>query len=182
MENLGTAPLVGSSRRAGYTRRRRGCLTCRQRYVDALIGSLTRNRYHYRAFLTLMYYRKKKCDQIYPVCSHCSRLNLVCKREPPRPLKSSSPAPSDTATRTDSAMTRTPRIDEQLRGITHLCQPLGLPLSESGDAEAEDLIGSRRAMLRYYTATFAFLLTANLENNCFLSGMSPPKCIGNAAS
>ncbi|KAL6364412.1 hypothetical protein LRP88_01813 [Fusarium phalaenopsidis] len=142
MENLRTAPLAGSSRRAGYTRQRRGCLTCRQ--------------------------RKKKCDQIYPVCSHCSRLNLVCKREPPRPLKSS-PSPSDTAAIADSAITRTPRIDLQLRGITHLCQPLGLPLSESGDAEDEDLVGSRRAMLRYYTATFAFLLTTNLENNCFLS-------------
>ncbi|KAI8712686.1 Zn(2)-C6 fungal-type domain-containing protein [Fusarium sp. LHS14.1] len=147
MENLGTAPLAGSSRRAGYTRQRRGCLTCRQ--------------------------RKKKCDQIYPVCNHCSRLNLVCKREAPRPLNSSSPAPSDTAARTDSAMTRTPRIDEQLRAVTHLCQPLGLPLSESGDTEAEDLIGSRRAMLRYYTATFAFLLTTNLENNCFLSVILP---------
>lgn len=39
-----------------------------------------------------------------------------------------------------------------------------------------DIVSSRRAMLRYYTVTFAFLLTTNLENNCFLSGrsLSPP--------
>ncbi|RMJ15886.1 hypothetical protein CDV36_004458 [Fusarium kuroshium] len=143
MENPAVAPLGGSSRRAGYTRQRRGCLTCRQ--------------------------RKKKCDQIYPVCTHCSRLNLVCKREAPRPLKSTSPAPSDTATKVDPVATTAPRVELQLRSVTHLCQPLGLPLSESSDVDTEDLVGSRRAMLRYYTVTFAFLLTTNLENNCFLS-------------
>ncbi|RSL72934.1 hypothetical protein CEP53_000964 [Fusarium sp. AF-6] len=111
---------------------------------------------------------KKKCDQIYPVCTHCSRLNLVCKREAPHPLKSTSPAPSDTATKVGPVATTAPRVELQLQGVTHLCQPLGLPLSESSDVDMEDLVGSRRAMLRYYTVTFAFLLTTNLENNCFL--------------
>jgi hypothetical protein len=31
---------------------------------------------------------------------------------------------------------------------------------------------SRRHFLRYYTQTFAMILTSNMENNCFLSGLS----------
>lgn len=38
------------------------------------------------------------------------------------------------------------------------------------DSCTADMVASRRAMLRYYTSSFAFMLTTNLENNCFLSG------------
>ncbi|KAF5714265.1 transcriptional activator UGA3 [Fusarium globosum] len=67
---------------------------------------------------------------------------------------------------------RTPSIDQQIKEVTQLCQPLGLSL-EPGDADSKDLVGSRRVMLRYYTVTLAFLLTTNLENNCFLSVILP---------
>lgn len=64
--------------------------------------------------------------------------------------------------------------------MARLCSPLdGFPLlCASGRTSAmhADIVSSRRAMLRYYTVTFAFLLSTNLENNCFLSGRSlfPP--------
>lgn len=35
-----------------------------------------------------------------------------------------------------------------------------------------DMVASRRTMLRYYTSSFAFMLTTNVENNCSLSGNS----------
>ncbi|KAH7127373.1 pyridoxal phosphate-dependent transferase [Dactylonectria macrodidyma] len=138
-------PNSGASRREGYTRQRRGCLTCRQ--------------------------RKKKCDQIYPVCSHCSRLNLVCKREAPRAVQSSLPAdPSKSI----AAKPKTAQSGEWAQGVMMF---LGrVPPPYSGPSEGTDscqLAASRRAMLRYYTVTLAFLLTTNLENNCFLSVILP---------
>jgi|SRR6478752_3116249 len=114
--------------------------------------------------------RKKKCDQLYPICSHCLRLNLVCKREPPRSVLPSPGAATGGSEVTETRVVRTPSIDQQIKEVTQLCQPLGLSL-EPGDANSKNLVGSRRVMLRYYTVTLAFLLTTNLENNCFLSGM-----------
>ncbi|KAM0562826.1 hypothetical protein ACHAPJ_001666 [Fusarium lateritium] len=111
---------------------------------------------------------EKKCDQLYPVCSHCLRLNLVCKREPPRSLPPSSSAVSEGPAITEKSVVRTPNIDQQIKEVTQLCQPLGLSLGPD-DSKSENLVGSRRVMLRYYTVTLAFLLTTNLENNCFLS-------------
>lgn len=54
--------------------------------------------------------------------------------------------------------------------------PLLLPLATGGSRYDSDLAlsSSRRAMMRYYTATFTLLLTTNVENNCFLSGQSAP--------
>lgn len=60
--------------------------------------------------------------------------------------------------------------------VARLCSSLdGFPICASGRMNAvhADIASSRRAMLRYYTVTFAFLLTTNLENNCFLSGKNP---------
>ncbi|EMT70241.1 Transcriptional activator protein UGA3 [Fusarium odoratissimum] len=144
-ESLRTTPSA-STRRVGYTRQKRGCLTCRQ--------------------------RKKKCDQLYPICSHCLRLNLVCKREPPRSVLPSPGAATGGSEVTETRAVRTPSIDQQIKEVTQLCQPLGLSL-EPGDANSKNLVGSRRVMLRYYTVTLAFLLTTNLENNCFLSVILP---------
>ncbi|EXL86527.1 hypothetical protein FOPG_02068 [Fusarium oxysporum f. sp. conglutinans race 2 54008] len=144
-ESLRTPPSA-STRRGGYTRQKRGCLTCRQ--------------------------RKKKCDQLYPICSHCLRLNLVCKREPPRSVLPSPGAATGGSEVTETRVVRTPSIDQQIKEVTQLCQPLGLSL-EPGDANSKNLVGSRRVMLRYYTVTLAFLLTTNLENNCFLSVILP---------
>ncbi|KAI1071402.1 hypothetical protein LB507_005394 [Fusarium sp. FIESC RH6] len=103
---------------------------------------------------------------IYPVCSHCLRLNLTCKREEPRTVQRRSPSP---------VATDKPQFthgSEQIRsGVMQLCQPLDLSPSEFGTGDSMDLVASRRAMLRYYTANLAFLLTTNLENNCFLSAV-----------
>lgn len=133
-----------ASRRAprshGHTRQRRGCQTCRG--------------------------RKKKCNQSYPVCGHCSRLNLVCNWEDPRPSKDS----KDAADAEGPSQATGPRPDQKLQlvSLARLADPLLLLPSVDGGSEA--LSSSRRAMMRYYTATFALMLTTNVENNCFLSG------------
>lgn len=116
--------------------------------------------------------RKKKCDQVYPICGHCSRLNLLCKREAPRQLKSTSPSPenpSSTNNTTPSACLHCSR--KEVVRIAQLCKPLDLVPNGYSGGESTDLAVSRRSMLRYYTVTLAFLLTTNLENNCFLSGL-----------
>ncbi|KAI1051692.1 hypothetical protein LB506_003329 [Fusarium annulatum] len=135
-------PPWASTRRGGYTRQKRGCLRCRQRHVEGLM--------HH----------------------HCLRLNLVCKREPPRSVLPSPGAATGGSEATETRVMRTPSIDQQIKEVTQLGQPLGLSL-EPGDADSKDLVGSRRVMLRYYTVTLAFLLTTNLENNCFLSVILP---------
>ncbi|KAM5344374.1 hypothetical protein ACJ41O_012911 [Fusarium nematophilum] len=114
---------------------------------------------------------KKKCDQVYPVCSHCSRLNLVCKREAPRPVPSPTVVASDLPTVTDSKVASVPKTDQWVQGVTRFLGPMPPPYPSRADGE--DLVSSRRAMLRYYTVTLAFLLTTNLENNCFLSVILP---------
>ncbi len=54
--------------------------------------------------------------------------------------------------------------------VAKLYATLGLNSIVFDDACKADLQSSRRAMLRYYTSCFAFMLTTNLENNYFLSG------------
>lgn len=113
--------------------------------------------------------RKKKCDQVYPICGHCSRLNLRCKREAPRLLKSTSPSPENLSG-TDTRPVCPHCSHKEVVRIAQLCKPLDLVSDGCSGAETSDLVVSRRFMLRYYTATLTFLLTTNLENNCFLSG------------
>lgn len=140
-----TKPTSGS-RRGGYTRQRRGCVTCRQ--------------------------RKKKCDQLYPVCGHCSRLNLLCKREAPRAIKSPLPVAPEKPSIAHTKVPKAPKAEgDWAQGITRFLGPIPSPCPSHADTD--DLVGSRRAMLRYYTVTLAFLLTTNLENNCFLSVILP---------
>lgn len=168
---LPSLPSQRPPRRHGHTRQRQGCQTCRG--------------------------RKKKCNQSYPVCGHCSRLNLVCEWEAPRPLKHegglskrgprSAGATAITATATDTATANAHPCSSQATRISSCCareshlitpsisfDPLLLLPSCSTTAGVPDegLVSSRRAMMRYYTATFALLLTTNTENNCFLSGES----------
>ncbi|KAF7551881.1 hypothetical protein G7Z17_g4722 [Cylindrodendrum hubeiense] len=118
--------------------------------------------------------RKKKCDQVYPICGHCSRLNLVCQREMPRSLQSTPQASSELANANvgrDSPCCR--RSYQVLMRHANLGQT-GLAVQPSdGEAGDGDLVASRRVMLRYYTATLAIMLTTNLENNCFLSVLMP---------
>lgn len=137
--------------------------------------------------------RKKKCSQTYPVCGHCSRLNLVCKWEGPRLLKNSvnsedvaesAPVHDRTAPLAGSKPDRDWQQQEQSRkgvlregtelfDLSRLAKSFLPPQSElNGPPSASGLSSSRRAMLRYYTASFAFMLTTNVENNCFLSGAS----------
>ncbi|KAL7821002.1 fungal-specific transcription factor domain-containing protein [Trichoderma gracile] len=144
-----------SSKKGGYTRQRRGCLTCRQ--------------------------RKKKCDQGLPICGHCSRLNLVCKHEKPRQLSSawSEDAVEDPGVLSSSPQARSywgsqhpalaqgDHVSELLR-LTKVAEPLDLVRPD--DAVGYDWSSSRRTMMRYYTSTLAIMLSATAENNCFLSG------------
>lgn len=67
--------------------------------------------------------------------------------------------------------------DKEMVHVARLCAPLDeFPLlcaSGRTNSMHADIVSSRRAMLRYYTVSFAFMLTTNLENNCFLSGRPP---------
>ncbi|KAK1256355.1 hypothetical protein MKX07_008614 [Trichoderma sp. CBMAI-0711] len=156
-----------SSKKGGYTRQRRGCLTCRQ--------------------------RKKKCDQGLPICGHCSRLNLVCKHEKPRQLSSAwsedavedDPGPSSSQAHTtymywgsqqqqqqqQPVTARGGHVSELLR-LTKIAEPLDL-VRPDDDAVGYDWSSSRRTMMRYYTSTLAIMLSATAENNCFLSVLLP---------
>ncbi|KAK2765851.1 hypothetical protein CKAH01_15531 [Colletotrichum kahawae] len=114
------------AKRGGYTRQRRGCVTCRQ--------------------------RKKKCDQAYPICGHCSRLNLVCNRETPRPLKPSASSPKGRSTMNTENVPVTchRRSHKEIVRIAQLYKPLDLVSTVSGSAEPTDLVA---------------------KNNCFLSAL-----------
>lgn len=145
--------------KGGYTRQRRGCITCRQ--------------------------RKKKCDQQLPVCGHCTRLNLVCKREKPRELQSGSssswgddavevsrvsqPQQAYAANGGFDGNVNGQQVSEVLR-LAKISEPLDLIRPDSARAGSHDLVADRRAMMRYYTSTLAVMLSATAENNCFLSG------------
>ncbi|EFY88799.1 C6 transcription factor OefC [Metarhizium acridum CQMa 102] len=136
-----------TSKKGGYTRQRRGCLTCRQ--------------------------RKKKCDQGLPICGHCSRLNLVCARERPRQLSSSWGAVQDRphwGSGNPCCLSQGDHVSEVLR-LASIPEPLDL--LHPDDAVGRDLSASRRTMMRYYTSTLAVMLSATAENNCFLSVLLP---------
>ncbi|KAL7941451.1 fungal-specific transcription factor domain-containing protein [Trichoderma barbatum] len=142
-----------STKKGGYTRQRRGCLTCRQ--------------------------RKKKCDQGLPICGHCSRLNLVCKHEKPRQLSSSrSDGVEDSGGfqahphwgSHKPILSQGGHISEVMR-LTKISEPLDLVRPD--DDVDYDWSSSRRAMMRYYTSTLAIMLSATAENNCFLSVLLP---------
>ncbi|KAL7928175.1 fungal-specific transcription factor domain-containing protein [Trichoderma chlorosporum] len=143
-----------STKKGGYTRQRRGCVTCRQ--------------------------RKKKCDQGLPICGHCSRLNLVCKHEKPRQLSS---AWNEDAVEDVGISRSRPywgsqhpiplqgnHISELVR-LTKISEPLDLVCPK--DPVGYDWSSSRRTMMRYYTSTLAIMLSATAENNCFLSILLP---------
>lgn len=142
-----------TSKKGGYTRQRRGCLTCRQ--------------------------RKKKCDQGQPVCGHCSRLNLVCAREKPRQLSSSwgedavqdarpPPAHPRRGSGSPCCSSHSDHVAEVL-SLASIPEPLDLVRPDDAVGR-RDLSASRRTMMRYYTSTLAVMLSATAENNCFLSG------------
>lgn len=138
-------------KKGGYTRQRRGCLTCRQ--------------------------RKKKCDQGLPICGHCSRLNLVCKHEKPREVASSvggedvarDSAGSEARQRWDHDNSISPQGDNvsEVLKVSKIFEPLDFVRPQDS---VDHLSSSRRTMMRYYTSTLAIMLSATAENNCFLSG------------
>ncbi|UKZ84247.1 uncharacterized protein TrAFT101_000161 [Trichoderma asperellum] len=141
-------------KKGGYTRQRRGCLTCRQ--------------------------RKKKCDQGLPICGHCSRLNLVCKHEKPREVVSSTcgedaardSAGSEVRQRWGYDNSNSPHGDNvsEVVRVSKIFEPLDFVRSKDS---VDHLSSSRRTMMRYYTSTLAIMLSATAENNCFLSVLLP---------
>ncbi|KAK1966589.1 hypothetical protein LY78DRAFT_578040 [Colletotrichum sublineola] len=130
--------------RGGRTRQRRGCLTCR--------------------------YRRKKCHQEYPICSHCSRLNLVCRWEGPRDLQPDAPKSRKIRKPGSSNSIQSPGLGQLGIYDSLVC---GAVISTEAHGSSGDIVSSRRAMLRYYTATLVFMLTNNVQNNCFLSVLLP---------
>lgn len=109
-------------------------------------------------------HRKKKCDSTYPICGHCSRLNLLCQHEAPRPVPAG-PVGEHAVTPPPLALPA-----DTNPNIIKLYATVDLGSNLFDDSCTADMVASRRAMLRYYTSSFAFMLTTNLENNCFLSG------------
>ncbi|KAK1846408.1 C6 transcription factor [Colletotrichum chrysophilum] len=123
-------------------RLRNGCLTCRD--------------------------RKKKCDQVYPICGACSRLNFICRREDlKQPRKRGRPRKS--VPQDPSAEPRGPSAS-----LTTKTPDISAFWLQHGSAQIpEDFAAQRRVVLRYYTQTLAALITTNLENNCFISVFLP---------
>lgn len=119
----------------------------------------------------LKFSRKKKCHEQYPVCSHCLRLNLVCRWEGPREVTVGTESFKSTSSvsSANSSLSSGPHlVDFNQLGVYALPKYGPSPCGWAGE---DDLISSRRMMLRYYTTSLVFMLTNNLHNNCFLSGM-----------
>ncbi|KAK1993814.1 alkaline phosphatase-like protein [Colletotrichum falcatum] len=113
---------------------------------------------------------KKKCHQEYPICNHCSRLNLVCRWEGPRDLQPDAPQPRKIRKPGSSISIEYPDL-----GHLGIYDPIacGSAVGNGARGSSGDIVGSRRMMLRYYTATLVFMLTNNVQNNCFLSVLLP---------
>jgi hypothetical protein len=106
----------------------------------------------------IIFPRRKKCDETYPICGHCTRLNLVCNREAPQHIaieKGALPSPSTPTLPTSWALTTIPRAPDPIDICTFTDSPQGT---------------NQRFLLRYYTNILSNLLTTNHENNSFLSG------------
>ena len=89
-------------------------------------------------------YRRKKCDELYPICGHCRRLNLVCKREEPRIVIPDSATVQEPETSTVVAQRLPPSKLPKVVDIWSL------------DPEKSQ---DRRAMLGYYTSVLAVLVS-----------------------
>jgi transcriptional activator protein UGA3 len=149
-------------RRAGTTRERLGCLTCRIRFESLQYCQLMRN------YLMNMS-RRKKCDELYPICGHCRRLNLVCKREEPRKIVPESPQAHDRGLHIKTSQSL--KISRR-NFISNIPKPI-----DSSPFNHPVHIGKgqdRRAFLSYYTQVLAVILTTSHDNNSFLSGSFSP--------
>lgn len=104
---------------------------------------------------------KKRCDLGYPVCRECVRLNYMCKWEEPRSVTQNSSS-------TKSIISSNDTINTPFR-LFDTPDPILFWVDEHADCTSPS---SRRHFLRYYTQTFTHLLTTNIENNSFLSGMN----------
>jgi transcriptional activator protein UGA3 len=109
--------------------------------------------------------RRKKCDELYPICGHCRRLNLVCKREEPRKILPESPQVHDKGlhnkTSQNLKISRPDFISYPPKPIESSPFNHLIHISKGQD---------RRAFLSYYTQVLAVILTTSHENNSFLSG------------
>lgn len=166
LQNPQPDTLATQSRPEEYIPRRRnrtGCLTCRRRYSSPILrlGS---------QLLTVRgeICRKKRCDGVRNVCGHCARLNLVCHWQGPRQIGDDAASPSSNS------------VSLRLRMSNHPSVPLTIPIAPAPiqflQSDASELARrslDRKLALRYYVQTFNTMLTTNLENNGFLSGMPP---------
>lgn len=130
------------AKRTGTVRRRTGCLTCRS--------------------------RRKKCDEVYPICGHCTRLNLVCKRETPRSVLTDEPSTS--TTEADAAPATASTTDSDAANMMVPRAPPAMDITSIMDARQGS---SKRFFMKYYVQILANLLTTNQENNSFLSIFIP---------
>lgn len=114
---------------------------------------------------------KKKCDLVYPICSHCRRLNLVCAHEEPR---------AGEAVTQRASVISLPNLCRPLVGAVVPSPPVPAGLSGYHIDESSSLVSLRRRMLLYYTERLANLMSTNLQHNSFLSGSkyrSPQKAL-----
>lgn len=148
------------NRKSGTTRQRTGCLTCRQRFPPPPTSHPPRLLISVTANVNPIAPRRKKCDETYPICGHCTRLNLVCNREAPQHItidKNSLPMPT----------TPSPRERSSSWSLTVPRAPDPIDICTFTDAGRGT---NQRFLLQYYTNILSHLLTTNHENNSFLSG------------
>jgi hypothetical protein len=116
------------------------------------------------------HYRRKKCDEIYPICGHCKRLNLICRREEPRAL-------AIVSTKTDDIPEAQHGCGDQSSSPKRECMEL-MTIPRSPDPTDLLMMANihggidRRFFMKYYTQVLANLVSTNHENNSFLTGKS----------
>ncbi|RDW60680.1 hypothetical protein BP6252_12063 [Coleophoma cylindrospora] len=128
-----------TKKRTGTTRLRTGCLTCRK--------------------------RRKKCDEVYPICGHCTRLNLVCGREEPRAL---SPDPFIQGNNGGDVNAQVEKAVLQRRRFSILI-PNPSPATILPPAHER----SQRYLLKYYAQVLSMLCSTSVESNSFINVFMP---------
>lgn len=106
--------------------------------------------------------RRKKCDEVYPICGHCTRLNLVCGREEPRALSPDSYLQNNNG---GDVNAQVEKAVLQRRRFSILI-PNPSPATILPPAHER----SQRYLLKYYAQVLSMLCSTSVESNSFVNG------------
>lgn len=109
--------------------------------------------------------RRKKCDESYPICGHCDRLNLVCAREEPRALS------LDIFQEVENSHGGI-KVDGQVSAAVQKRRRFSILVPNPSPARilAPAHERTQRYLLKYYTQVLTTLCTTSHESNSFITG------------